>query len=254
LLSKEAFTCAYTSRKRSSETTAPAARLAARQGRPYRAPVPLRRRYAPSGPDNRGNRVITAGDRRGCPESAHVPCPSVPARRPPEYTPTEFPTTVEAQRRNCRSNYFVTSRRSPQHLGYQWIQFRHPLRCESKWIDRPFISVNHSQSPAPACVRLPAGRRAAGPTPASIDDPTARPGGSRPGGPVPWPVPGWPVPGWQLQQCRDGIPGPDGSSEYTRSPRHFSANRTAAVRTDPDVGIVHAVQLADRRRRAAFRQ
>jgi hypothetical protein len=65
LLSKEAFTCAYTSGKRSSETTAPAARRAARQARPYRAPVPLRRRYAPSGPDNRGNRVITAGDRRG---------------------------------------------------------------------------------------------------------------------------------------------------------------------------------------------
>ena len=149
LLSKEAFTCAYTSGKRSSETTAPADRRTARQARPYRAPVPLRRRYAPSGPDKRGNRVITAGDRRGCPESAHVPCPSGPTRRPPEYTPTEFPTTVEAQRRNCRSNYFVTSRRTPQYLGYQWIQFRHPLRCESKRIDRLFISVNHSQSSAP---------------------------------------------------------------------------------------------------------
>jgi hypothetical protein len=82
LLSKEAFTCAYTSGKRSSEATAPAARRAARQARPYRAPVPLRRRYAPSGPDNRGNRVITAGDRRGCPESAHVPCPSAPHPAP----------------------------------------------------------------------------------------------------------------------------------------------------------------------------
>jgi hypothetical protein len=194
LLSKEAFTCAYTSGKRSSETTARTARRAARQARPYRAPVPLRRRYAPSGPDNRGNRVITAGDRRGCPESAHVPCPSGPTRRPPEYTPTEFPTTVEAQRRNCRSNYFVTSPDTPvPGISVDTIPAPTPVRIE---VDRPTIPIGQSQPIAgTACVRLPAGRRAAGPTPASIDDPTARPGGSRPGGPVPWPA----GPGWQLR-------------------------------------------------------
>jgi len=191
LLSKEAFTCAYTSRKRSSQTTAPAARRAARQARPYRAPVPLGRRYAPSGHDNRGNRVITAGDRRGCPESAHVPCPSAPARRPPEYNTDRFldDRRVTAKKLPKQLLRRVTPDTPAPGISVGTIPAPTPVRME---VARPAIHIDQSHPIAgTACVRLPAGRRAAALAAASIDDPTARPGGSRPGGPVPWPVPGW---------------------------------------------------------------
>jgi hypothetical protein len=191
LLSKEAFTCAYTSGKRSSETTAPAARQAARQACPYRAPVPLRRRYAPSGPDNRGNRVITAGDRRGCPESAHVPCPSAPHPAPTGVHTDRIPDDRRGTAKKLPKQLLrhVTPDTPAPGISVDTIPAPTPVRIE---VDRPAIHIGQSQPIAgTACVRLPAGRRAAGPTPASIDDPTARPGGSRPGGPVPWPVPGW---------------------------------------------------------------
>jgi hypothetical protein len=180
--------------------------------------------------------------------------------RLPEYNTDRIPDDRRTPRRNCRSNYFVASHRTPQHLGIS-VATIPALRCESKWIDRPFVSINHTQSPAPhASVAAPTAGQRYQPRHAHLEvDPRAELVGTdrNAAGPV-LNANAWSA---RVDTTHPGgrnvvptFPGPDDSREYTRSQRHFSANRTAAVRTDPDVGIVHAVQLADRRRRAAFRQ
>jgi hypothetical protein len=167
-----------------------------------------------------------------------------PARR--SATPTEFPTVVRSRRRNCRSNYLAATRRPLQYLSYRQltIPVSTPVRID---VHRPpFISTNRAHSPAPlasvcrpaAGQRNPRRRRSTTPTHANGSPPISGPD----------------IPAGNNRPCppRSGPFGRAGRHRPQR--RHFSANRTAAVPTDPDLGIVHAMLLADRRRRATFRQ